>query len=158
MPESIFNISINTLSGKRLNWSDYANKKIMIVNVASECGFTSQYAQLQELYESNKDKLVILGCPCNDFGGQEPGEPNQIEEFCKHNFGVTFPLTEKIEIVKNPHPLYKWLTQKEFNQQSDFVVHWNFYKFLINEDGSLFISLPSTYEPYCDDVLNWLEN
>jgi glutathione peroxidase len=156
MPDSIFKISIDTLSGKPLVWSDFMNKKIMIVNVASECGFTPQYAQLQELYEANSDKLVILGCPCNDFGGQEPGESSQIEQFCQVNYGVTFPLTEKIKITQNPHSLYVWLTQKEKNQKGDFTVHWNFHKFLIDDDGSLYKSLPSTSDPFCDDILHWL--
>lgn len=156
MPDSIFNISINTLSGKPLVWADFMDKKIMIVNVASECGYTPQYAQLQELYEANSDKLVILGCPCNDFGGQEPGDSRQIKQFCQVNYGVTFPLTEKINITQNPHSLYVWLTQKKKNKKGDFTVHWNFHKFLIDEDGTLYKSLPSTSDPYCDDILHWL--
>jgi glutathione peroxidase len=156
MSDSIFNICINTLSGKPLDWADFMGRKIMVVNVASECGFTPQYAQLQALYAANSDKLVILGCPCNDFGGQEPGDSRQIEQFCQVNYGITFPLTEKINITQDPHLLYLWLTQKEKNQKGDYIVQWNFHKFLIDEDGSLYKSLPSASDPFCDDILHWI--
>lgn len=157
MSDSIFNVSIQTLQGKLLDWTSFKNKKILIVNVASECGYTRQYAQLQELYETNQEKLMILGCPCNDFGGQEPGDADKIAEFCALNFGVTFPLTEKINIVNHTHPLYEWLISEAKNQNEDDKVFWNFHKFLINEDGSFYKSLPSASDPFSNEIIEWLE-
>ncbi len=157
MADSLFNVSIQTLQGKLLDWTSFQNKKILIVNVASECGYTRQYAQLQELYETNQEKLMILGCPCNDFGGQEPGDADKIAEFCTLNFGVTFPLTEKINIVNHIHPLYEWLISEAKNQNEDDKVFWNFHKFLVNEDGSFYKSLPSASDPFCNEIIEWLE-
>ena len=104
--------------------------------MASECGFTGQYKGLQELYVANKDKLMIIGVPCNQFGGQEPGSSSEIQSFCELNYGVTFLLTEKIEVKgDDQHPLYKWLTNKEMNGNSNSNVKWNFQKYLIDEEG-----------------------
>jgi len=157
MPDSIFHVSINTLQGKPLDWTSFFHKKILIVNVASECGFTQQYSRLQELYDTNKDKLMILGCPCNDFGAQEPGDSIKIQEFCTLNFGVTFPLTEKLSIINHTHPLYTWLIQEAKKQNEDNKVSWNFHKFLIDEDGSFYKSLPSASDPFCHEILEWLK-
>jgi len=157
MSDSLFNVSIQTLQGKPLDWTSFHHKKILIVNVASECGYTRQYAQLQDLYETKQEKLMILGCPCNDFGGQEPGDAVKIEEFCTLNFGVTFPLTEKINIVNHTHPLYAWLISEAKNKNEDDIVSWNFHKFLINEDGSFYKSLPSASDPFCNEIIEWLE-
>jgi glutathione peroxidase len=157
MSHSLFNVSIHTLQGKPLDWTAFQHKKILIVNVASECGYTRQYAQLQDLYETNQKKLMILGCPCNDFGGQEPGDAVKIEEFCTLNYGVTFPLTEKINIVSHTHPLYTWLIREAKIQNDDDKVSWNFHKFLINEDGSFYKSLPSASDPFCNEIIEWLE-
>ncbi|MBT8260885.1 MAG: glutathione peroxidase, partial [Bacteroidia bacterium] len=113
---SIYDIKINTLDGKPLDLNTFKGKKILFVNVASECGFTKQYADLQELHETHKDNLVVIGVPCNQFGGQEPGTASQIQTFCEKNFGVTFQLTEKVDVKgDNQHPLYKWLTSEELN-------------------------------------------
>lgn len=153
---SIYDIKIKDIDGNVFDLSQFKGKKIMFVNVASECGLTPQYAQLQELYELKKDKLVIIGCPSNDFGGQEPGTEQEIVKFCQKNYGVSFPLTEKLGVKVNPHPLYQWLTQKKQNGVNDHEVMWNFHKFLIDENGSLVHSIPSTTSPLDEIILNWL--
>mgnify|MGYP001430107044 CR=1 FL=1 len=130
MAENIYDIKINDLKGNELNLSAFKGKKWMIVNVASECGFTNQYAQLEELHKNHQDSLTILGCPCNDFGGQEPGGSDEIEQFCSINFGVTFTLTEKLNISQDPHPLYQFLCNKEKNGKKDYQIFWNFQKLL----------------------------
>ena len=135
---SLYDISINSLTGEPIDLSSFKGKKILIVNTASECGFTGQYEGLQELYNTYKDKLVVMGVPCNQFGGQEPGTASEIQSFCKQNYGVTFLMTEKVDVKGgNQHPLYKWLTSKELNGVSSSSVKWNFQKYLINEKGNL---------------------
>jgi len=135
---SLYDISINSLTGEPIDLSSFKGKKILIVNTASECGFTGQYEGLQELYNTYKDKLVVIGVPCNQFGGQEPGTASEIQSFCKQNYGVTFLMTEKVDVKgENQHPLYKWLTNKELNGVSSSSVKWNFQKYLIDEKGNL---------------------
>jgi glutathione peroxidase len=135
---SIYNIAINGLDGKAIKLSDYKGKHILFVNVASECGFTRQYEDLQKLSEAYSEQLVVIGSPCNQFGGQEPGGSSEIQEFCSVNFGVTFPLTEKIDVKgSKQHPLYKWLTSKELNGKKNSGVKWNFQKYLVDGDGNL---------------------
>lgn len=135
---SLYDISINSLTGEAIDLSSFKGKKILIVNTASECGFTGQYEGLQELYNTYKDKLVVIGVPCNQFGGQEPGTATEIQSFCKQNYGVTFLMTEKVYVKgENQHPLYKWLTSKELNGVSSSSVKWNFQKYLIDEKGNL---------------------
>lgn len=154
---SIYSFSVEGIEDQQIKFSGFSGKKILIVNVASACGFTSQYAQLQELYEEYQDQLVIVGFPSNDFGGQEPGSNQEIRSFCKARFGVTFPLAAKIHISgPNQHPLYTWLTQKDKNGVLESSVKWNFHKFLINEQGVLFKSLPSSVSPFDDIILDWL--
>ena len=132
----IYSIKINSLQGKPISLSDYNGKKILFVNVASECGFTKQYAALQKLYVDYSKNLIIIGVPCNQFGGQEPGSANDIENFCNLNYGVTFLITEKIDVKgSKQHPLYKWLTSKELNGKKNSNVKWNFQKYLIDEKG-----------------------
>lgn len=155
---NLYNISINDINGKPIDLKKYLGKKMMIVNVASECGFTKQYTQLEELYSAFKDKLVILACPCNDFGGQEPGSDAEIINFCQKNYGVSFPITQKIEISNNPHPLYQFLTNKDKNGIGDFQVEWNFHKFLISESGKLQKNISSATDPMDEMILSWLEN
>jgi glutathione peroxidase len=155
-PKGLFDIKLKDINGKSLKLSKYKGKKILIVNVASKCGHTPQYDLLQELYEAHSDKLVIIGCPSNDFGGQEPGAENEILNFCKQNYGVTFPLTQKVGIKEKTHPLYAWLTQKAKNGVSDNEVKWNFTKFLINPDGSLYKCLPSATKPNDPQILEWI--
>jgi glutathione peroxidase len=155
---SFYDIKINGIDGKKIDLTAYKGKKIMIVNVASECGYTPQYEQLEQLYKDNIKNLVIIGCPSNDFGGQEPGTNDQIVAFCKKNYGVTFPLTDKVGITKNTHELYQWLTQKTKNGVSDNEVKWNFTKFLIDEYGHLFKSLPSGVTPMDDQITKWVKS
>jgi len=133
---SIYDIEINSLDGKAIDLSDYKGKMLLIVNVASECGFTGQYADLQKLYDEYQGNLMIIGVPCNQFGGQEPGTANDIQTFCQKNYGVSFLMTEKVDVKgSNQHPLYKWLTSKELNGKSNSKVKWNFQKYLINNEG-----------------------
>jgi len=133
---SLYDIDINTIDGQKINLSDFKGKKILFVNVASECGFTKQYKDLQALHEKYKDELIIIGSPCNQFGGQEPGTEKQIQSFCQVNFGVEFLITEKIN-VKGPeqHPLYAWLTKKALNGKKSSSVKWNFQKYLVDQNG-----------------------
>ncbi len=137
----------------------FKGKKVIVVNTASECGFTGQYAPLQELYDTYKDKgLVVIGFPSNDFGGQEPGSEEEIATFCQKNYGVTFPMMAKVSIKGDDmHPVYFWLTNKEQNGVMDARVEWNFNKFLIDEEGRLVKHLPSKVEPLDDEIINWVE-
>ena len=113
MKTALYDIKIKGADQKEIDFSQFKGKKILFVNVASECGFTPQYEGLQKLYETYKDDLMVIGVPCNQFGGQEPGTLAQIQTFCSTNYGVTFMLTEKVDVKgANQHPLYKWLTDK----------------------------------------------
>ncbi len=154
---SIHTFTVEGIANQQIDFSGFAGKKIMIVNVASRCGFTPQYAQLQELYETYQDQLVIVGFPANNFGGQEPGTNQEIQSFCTTNYGVTFPMAAKIEVTgTRQHPLYNWLSQKSRNGQLDSTVTWNFHKFLLDEQGQLVKSLPSSVSPFDDQILDWL--
>lgn len=153
---SIHNYSLPSIEGKTINFADYKGKPILVVNVASECGYTPQYAQLQELYEHFKDKIVVVGVPCNDFGSQEPGNDSQISQFCTLRYGVTFPLTTKVGIKTDTHPLYQFLTQKALNGVQDSSVKWNFQKYVLNADGQLIGMFPSGTSPLDDAVLQAL--
>lgn len=134
----IYNIKINSLQNKAIDLSEYKNKYILFVNVASKCGFTSQYKELEELYKMHKDNLMIIGSPCNQFGSQEPGTSEDIEAFCKVNFGVTFLMTEKIDVKgSKQHYLYNWLTDKALNKSKSSSVKWNFQKYLVSPEGQL---------------------
>lgn len=144
---SIHQFKVAGIGKEEIDFAEFIGKKILVVNVASECGFTPQYQQLQELYETFKDKLVVVGFPCNDFGGQEPGDHNTIQQFCERNYGVGFPLAAKINIKSNPHPLYEWLTNKSLNGKMDAEVNWNFNKFLLDEKGNLLAHFPVTTSP-----------
>jgi len=135
---SIYDIEIKTLKGQLISISKFTGKNILFVNVASQCGFTKQYKELEALSNSYKEKLVVIGLPCNQFGKQEPGNALQIQEFCELNFGVTFLLTEKIAVKgSEQHPLYKWLTSKYLNGKKSSSVRWNFQKYLVDTDGNL---------------------
>jgi len=155
---SLYNISINGLDGKPLLLSNFKGKKILFVNVASKCGFTKQYKELQELSDLYKDSLVIIGSPCNQFGNQEPGNDQQIQEFCQLNFGVTFPLTEKLNVKSsNQHTLYKWLTSKKLNGKKNSSVKWNFQKYLVDENGNLIDYYYSLTKPMSSKIRKHLE-
>ena len=136
--KSIYDIEINSLQGKPINLSLFKGKKILFVNVASKCGFTPQYKELQKLHNLYEESLVVIGVPCNQFGKQEPGNSSEINEFCQVNYGVSFLITEKISVKGNEqHPLYSWLTNKNENGRKNSSIKWNFQKYLLNEDGEL---------------------
>lgn len=136
--QSIYDIAINSISGKPIALSEFKGKKILFVNVASECGFTKQYKDLQKLSDTYPEELVVIGSPCNQFGKQEPGDASEIQEFCELNFGVKFLLTEKIDVKgSKQHPLYKWLTSKDLNGKKNSGVKWNFQKYLVDDKGNL---------------------
>ena len=148
-PKDFYNLTSLTLDGEVFNFSSLKGKRVVIVNTASECGFTPQYEELQKLHDIYSDKgLVILGFPCNDFGAQESGTQEEIGVFCSKNFGVTFQMMEKITVKgESTHSVYKWLLNKENNGVSDHNVRWNFHKFLVDENGSLVGSLRSGVSP-----------
>jgi glutathione peroxidase len=156
---TFFDLTATDIHGHTAAMSQWKGMKVLVVNVASECGFTPQYAQLEELHAAYKDKgLVVVGFPCDQFGGQEPGTEAEIEAFCRKNYGVTFPLMSKVEVKgPNAHPVYKWLTQKALNGKMDVEVKWNFQKFLINEDGSLATTVASATSPLDDVIIDWIE-
>ncbi len=156
---TIYNFTMKTIDGKEVKLSDYKGKKIMIVNVASECGLTPQYALLEELYKTyGPDKFVILGFPANNFGAQEPGTNEDIQNFCTKNYGVTFPMFAKISVKGDDiDPLYQFLTQIRQNGVVEAPVTWNFQKFLIDENGKVVDFLPPTETPACDKVIDWLQ-
>lgn len=157
IPPSIFDINLNTLQGGVFNWDSCKGKKILFVNTASECGFTKQYEDLQKLYDLYPDQLVVVGVPCNQFGKQEPGDAETITNFCSLNFGVSFPLTEKLEVKgSNQHPLYQWLTHKKYNGKSNSSVKWNFQKYLIDENGKLIDYYYSITKPLSKKILRHL--
>ncbi|MFD0679781.1 MULTISPECIES: glutathione peroxidase [unclassified Paenibacillus] len=153
---SIYDISVQTADGRTKALNDFKGKVLLIVNVASKCGFTPQYAGLEKLNQQYKDQgLVILGVPCNDFGGQEPGTAEEIQQFCSMNYGVTFQVVAKVDILgDNKHPLYKLLTEQS-EPQGD--VKWNFEKFLIAKDGSIAGRFSSKVTPEDAELTNAIE-
>lgn len=153
----IYDIKINSLQGKPIQLSDFKGKHILFVNVASKCGFTPQYKELQDLYDTYKSKLVVIGVPCNQFGSQEPGSAFEIQEFCEVNYGVNFLITEKIDVKGNEqHPLYNWLTNKELNGCKSSTVKWNFQKYLIDPKGMLVDYFYSTTKPLSKKITKHL--
>jgi glutathione peroxidase len=145
--------AINDLNGNPIDLKKFKGKKILFVNVASECGFTPQYADLQKLHETYSDQVTVIGLPCNQFGKQEPGTPEEIHEFCSVNFGVTFLLTEKIEVKgDNQHPLYQWLTDEKKNGLKNSSVKWNFQKYVLDENGRLIDVYYSITKPLSDSI------
>ncbi len=159
MSQSFFDLEIHSLDGKPFDIKKLRGKKLLIVNTASACGLTPQYAQLQELYAHSQNKnFEILAFPCNDFAGQEPGSAEQIAEFCSTNYGVTFPIMEKVKIKSSPiHPVYEWLTQKSKNGVEDSVVEWNFHKYLIDENGNYVASIAATESPLSEQILSFFD-
>jgi glutathione peroxidase len=154
---SFYDFKVKTLEGEEFDFSSLKGKKVMIVNTASKCGFTPQYKDLEDLYEKYKDKLVIIGFPANNFANQEPGTASEIREFCTRNYGVSFPMMEKISVKgEDMHPLYKWLTTKALNGVMDSEVKWNFQKYLIDENGKLVDVLYTKEKPGSDKTLAWL--
>ncbi|WP_411895475.1 glutathione peroxidase [Winogradskyella sp. A2] len=156
--KSIYDIEINSLNGSPINLSEFKGKKILFVNVASKCGFTPQYRELQELYDYYKRELVIIGVPCNQFGNQEPGNSVEIQEFCQVNYGVSFLITEKIDVKgPNQHPLYEWLTKKYINGRQNSSVKWNFQKYLVDENGEFLDYFYSITKPFNSRITKYLK-
>ena len=155
---SIHQFKVAGIDGERIDFARFEGKKIMVVNVASACGYTSQYQQLQELYEAFQHKLIIVGFPSNDFGGQEPGDEHEIQAFCTTTFGVKFPLAAKVNIKGDTvHPIYQWLTREALNGRLDSTVEWNFQKYLLNEQGHIVATLAPSIEPLNEQIIDWLE-
>lgn len=154
----IHQFSIKSIEGKTIDFNKFKGKKILVVNTASACGYTKQYAALQKLYSDNKDKLVIVGFPCNQFGAQESGTEAEIKEFCTARFGVTFPLTTKVDVKgDNQNNIYKWLCNKSQNGVLDATIQWNFNKFLIDENGQLLAYFPSKVTPDSEEIAKYLK-
>jgi len=154
---SIYDFKVPGLEGGAIDFSAYKGKKILIVNTASECGLTPQYEGLEKLYNQYKNNLVIIGFPANNFGGQEPGSNNDIKAFCKKNYGVTFPMAEKISVKgDDTHELYKYLKAQAVAKGFADPVTWNFGKFLVNEKGELIATFSPRTTPMSEEILKYL--
>jgi len=157
-PKSIHSFKVPAIDGGTIDFSSFKGKKILIVNTASQCGYTPQYAELEKLFEANKQKLVIVGFPANNFGGQEPGSNSEIKSFCSKNYGVSFPMAEKVSVKGGDiHPLFKWLTSKTENGAMDGEINWNFTKFLLDENGKLLAVFPSKVSPTGSEIAGYLK-
>ncbi len=155
--KSFYDFKMKSIDGKEIDFSIYKNKKILIVNTASECGYTPQYKDLQTLHKMYGNKIIVLGFPANNFGEQEPANNNEIISFCEKNYGVTFQLLEKSDVIgENQNPLYQWLTDKKQNGWNDKMPTWNFCKYLIDENGMLLKFYGGAVSPLSDEVLQQL--
>ncbi len=154
-PTSLYSIPLISIDGiTPIKLASFKGKKILFVNSASKCGYTPQYKELQELHEKMGDKVVIICCPCNQFMDQEPGDKNEIIEFCTINYGVTFQISEKLDVKgSKQHPLFTWLCNRSQNGSMDASVSWNFNKFLVNEDGYLVGYFPSGTKPMSEEMI-----
>lgn len=158
MAVSIYDFKVAGLEGGKINFSKYKGKKIMIVNTASKCGNTPQYAELEQLYKKYKGKLVIIGFPANNFGGQEPGTKAEIKEFCKRNYGVSFPMADKVSVKGDDiAPIYKYLTSEAKKLGEENPVKWNFTKFLLDEKGKLIAVIHNKTKPMSEEVFKYLD-
>ena len=157
--KTLYDFKCKTIDGKDFDLSSLKGKKVLVVNTASKCGFTPQYADLEKLYkEYGGDKFTIIGFPANNFGHQEPGTNDTIKAFCTRNYGVTFQMMEKISVKGDDmDPLYKWLTKKSENGVKDAPVEWNFQKFMIDENGHWVDVAMSPEKPECDKIVNWIK-
>ena len=155
---SIHQFKVESLSGDEIDFSQFKGKKILVVNTASKCGFTPQYKGLEELSKSHKDDLVIVGFPANNFMKQEPGTNEEIAAFCEMNYGVTFPMADKVSVKgKDIAPIFAWLTSKEKNGVMDVNIKWNFTKFLLDENGKLIAAFESKVTPESKEILSLLK-
>ncbi len=159
-PSSLHDFAVEDIYGDSFDMASLKGKKVMVVNTASRCGLTPQYEDLERLYQDYKDKgFVIIGFPANNFRNQEPGTNEEIIEFCQSNYGVSFPMMDKISVVGDDMaPIYQWLTKKEFNGKMDSDVSWNFQKYLIDENGLLVDMIPPREKPNSDRVMAWLND
>ena len=158
--KTLHDFKTKTIEGKDYNLSQLKGKKVMIVNTASECGLTPQYAQLENLYKKyGGGKFIIIGFPANNFGGQEPGSNDQIATFCKKNYGVSFPMMSKISVKgADMDAIYQWLTKKQENGVVDAEVTWNFQKFLIDENGKLVKSITPQTKADDEEIIKWIKS
>jgi len=156
--KSIYDFTVKDIDGNDFNFASLKGKKILIVNTASKCGNTPQYAQLEEIFEKyGKDNFTIIGFPANNFAGQEPGTNEEIAEFCEKNYGVSFPMMSKISVKGGDmHPLYQWLTSKSENGVLDSEVTWNFQKYLIDENGNLVKTVAPKVKPDDESIVGWI--
>lgn len=156
---SIHQFKIGALnSSEEIDFKEFEGKKILMVNVASKCGFTNQYEDLEELSQAFNTQLIVIGLPCNQFLWQESGSEKSIAAFCALNYGVTFPMTTKVKVRgRHQHPIYKWLTHKSFNGKADYKVSWNFNKFLLDEQGQILEHFGSTVMPFDKAILKYLQ-
>ena len=155
--KTIYDFKVEALDGSIIDFAAFKGKKILIVNTASKCGFTPQYEGLQKLYEQYKDRLVIIGFPANNFFSQEPGSNETIGEFCKKNYGVSFPMAAKISVKgKTIAPIYQWLCNKEENGIMDAKITWNFNKFLLDEKGTIIAKYNSKVKPMSEEITSKL--
>ncbi|MBL4677252.1 MAG: glutathione peroxidase [Mucilaginibacter sp.] len=151
-PSTVYTFKLKNIDGKDFSLAKYKGKKLLIVNTASKCGFTPQYAELQKLADQYKDKVVVVGFPANNFGSQEPGSNSDVKEFCQKNFGVTFPLSEKVSVKGDDiAPIFKYLTA-EPNPDFTGEIKWNFEKFLIDENGKLIHRYRSAVKPLSEEI------
>jgi len=151
---SFYDFKMKDINGQEIDFSTFKGKKVLLVNVASKCGYTPQYAELEELNKKHGDKVVILGFPANNFGNQEPGTNAEIAEFCRKNYSVSFQMFEKISVKGDDmHPLYKWLSTKELNGWNSDAPKWNFCKYLVNEKGELVKFFGSGVKPMSSEIL-----
>jgi len=158
VPETFYEFKMKAIDGSAIDFTTFKGKKVFLVNVASECGFTPQYKDLQKLHELYGNKVVILGFPANNFGKQEPGSNEEIALFCSENYGVTFQMFEKISVKGDDmHPLYHWLSEEKYNGWNNEAPGWNFCKYLVNEKGELVAFYPSKVEPLSDEIISKLK-
>lgn len=158
MEKTIYDFKMKDINGEEIDFSQFQGKKLLLVNVASRCGYTPQYEDLQKLHEQYGDQITILGFPANNFGGQEPGTNEQIKEFCSSKFGVTFTMMDKISVKgADKHPLYRWLSDKDLNGWNDKEPSWNFCKYFINEKGELVKFFPSSVKPMDNQILELIK-
>lgn len=158
MEKSIYDFKLMDINGQEVDFSQFKGKKLLLVNVASKCGYTPQYTDLQKLHEQYGEKVTIIGFPANNFGGQEPGSNEEIAEFCSTNYGVTFKMMDKVSVKgADKAPLYRWLSDKDMNGWNDKEPSWNFCKYFINEKGELVKFFPSSVKPMDKDILSLIE-
>ncbi len=156
--KNIYDFKVKSLEGKKIDFKKFKGKKIMIVNTASKCGNTPQYEDLEKLYEQYKDKLVIIGFPANNFGGQEPGTNEEIKEFCSRTYNVSFPMAEKVSVKGDDiHPLFQYLVAEAKKKGIEEPIKWNFTKFLLDEKGELLTVIPHKTKPLSEDVVKYLK-
>lgn len=156
--KSFYDFSLKSIDGKNIDFKTFKGKKVLLVNVASKCGYTPQYKDLEQLHKTYGDKLIVLGFPANNFGRQEPGSNSDIKEFCTKNYGVSFQMFEKISVAgSDQHELYKWLSTKSMNGKIDQSPSWNFCKYLIDENGQPIAFYSSSTKPMSDDIVSHLK-